>query len=175
MIIQLRENMTIENIVLIGMPGAGKSTVGVLVAKTLGMSFVDTDLIIQATAGRLLQEMIDQDGVTNFLKVEEEVICQIKVENSVIATGGSVIYSAFAIEHLKKIGKLIYLKLQYDEIEQRIKNMGSRGIAIGKGQHLIDLFQERIVLYEKYADIIMDCSDLTIEGVVRKIADLMSH
>lgn len=164
-----------ENIVLIGMPGAGKSTVGVLVAKTLGMSFIDTDLIIQEKEGRLLQEIINADGVKEFLRIEEDVVLQIDAENCVIATGGSVIYSKNTINHLKEKGKLIYLKLRYDEIEQRIKNMSSRGIAIGKDQKLIDLYNERIVWYEKYADIMINCSNSTIEDVVQKIVDLQRN
>jgi shikimate kinase len=161
-----------ENIVLIGMPGAGKSMVGVLLAKALGMSFVDTDLLIQEKEGRLLQEIINADGVKKFLRIEEDVLLQVDTENSVIATGGSIIYSKKIIDHLKEKGKLVYLKLRYDEIEQRIKNMSSRGIAIGKDQKLIDLYNERIGLYEKYADVIIDCSDATIEEVVQKILDL---
>ena len=163
------------NIVLIGMPGAGKSTVGVLLAKTLGMSFIDTDLLIQEKEGRLLQEIIDGDGIKKFLKIEENVVLQVDAKNSVIATGGSVIYSKNVINHLKERGKLIYLKLGYDEIERRINNMSSRGIAIGKDQKLIDLYNERIVWYEKYADIIIDCSDATIEDVVQKIVDLQGN
>jgi len=162
-----------KNIVLIGMPGAGKSTVGVLIAKTLGMSFVDTDLIIQEKEGRLLQDIIDWNGVEEFLRVEEEVILKLDKENCVIATGGSVIYSNDVIKHLKEKGKLIYLKLRYNEIEQRINNMSSRGIAIGKSQKLIDLFNERVVLYEKHADIIVNCSESTVEDVVSKITNLV--
>ncbi len=163
------------DIVLIGMPGAGKSTVGVLLAKTLGMSFIDTDLLIQEKEGWLLQDIIDRDGIKKFLKIEENVVLQVDAENSVIATGGSVIYSKNVINHLKERGKLIYLKLGYDEIERRINNISSRGIAIGKDQKLIDLYNERIVWYEKYADIIIDCSDATIEDVVQKIVDLQGN
>lgn len=163
--------MAKQNIVLIGMPGAGKSTVGVVLAKALGMAFVDTDLIIQKQAGCLLQELIDRDGVAKFLGVEERVIRGLQVENCVIATGGSVIYSEAAVQHLKENGLLLYLKLRYDEIEQRINNMSSRGIAIGKGRKLIDLFNERVGLYEKYADIIIGCSGSTIEKVVYKAVD----
>jgi shikimate kinase len=163
-----------ENIVLIGMPGAGKSTTGVLLAKTLGMSFIDTDLLIQEKEGHLLQQIIDGDGVKEFLRIEEEVVLQVNAEKSVIATGGSIIYSRNIIDHLKKKGKLIYLKLGYDEIEQRINNMSNRGIAIGKNQKLIDLYNERIVRYEEYADMIIDCSNATIEDVVQKIVDLIS-
>lgn len=163
--------MAKQNIVLIGMPGAGKSTVGVILAKALGMAFVDTDLIIQKQAGCLLQELIDRDGVAKFLGVEERVICELQIENCVIATGGSVIHSDAAVQHLKENGLLLYLKLRYDEIEQRINNMSSRGIAISKGQKLIDLYDERVVLYEKYADMIIDCSGSAIEKVVYKAVD----
>jgi shikimate kinase len=164
-----------ENIVLIGMPGAGKSTVGVLLAKALRMSFIDTDLLIQEKEGRLLQEIINEDGVNEFLRVEEGIVLQVDSENSVIATGGSIIYSKNIINHLKEKGRLIYLKVGYDEIERRINNMSSRGIAIGKDQKLIDLYNERIVWYEKYADFIMDCSNSTIEDVVQKVVDLQKN
>jgi shikimate kinase len=162
-----------RNIVLIGMPGAGKSTIGVLLAKTLGMSFIDSDLLIQREDGRLLQEIIDNDGIGKFLKIEEDVILKLKVDNCVIATGGSVIYSDISVNHLKNNGRLIYLKLKYSDIEQRINNMSGRGIVIRQGQRLNDLFNERIILYEKYADVIVDCSNTTIEDVVRMIANII--
>lgn len=158
---------------MIGMPGAGKSTVGVLLAKTLGMSFIDSDLLIQREDGRLLQEIIDNDGIGKFLKIEEDVILKLKVGNCVIATGGSVIYSDISVNHLKNNGRLIYLKLKYSDIEQRINNMSGRGIVIRQGQRLNDLFNERIILYEKYADVIVDCSNTTIEDVVRMIANII--
>ena len=110
-----------QNIVLIGMPGAGKSTIGVLLAKTLGMAFVDTDLVIQEKAGRLLQEIINQDGVGEFLKLEAQIISELEVKRSVIATGGSAVYSQEAVRHLQESSLLLYLKLRYDEIEQRMK------------------------------------------------------
>lgn len=161
--------MSPRNMVLIGMPGAGKSTIGVLLAKALGMSFVDTDLLIQEREGRLLQSIIDQDGVAAFLQIEANVVLGLNRENSVIATGGSVIYSEPAVTHLKVNGRLVYLQLTLAEIEQRIQNMASRGIALGKGQQLSDLFAERVVLYEKHADRIVDCSGLSIEESVQKI------
>lgn len=161
--------MSQQNIVLVGMPGAGKSTIGVLLAKTLGMAFVDTDLLIQERQGCLLQELIDRDGVAAFLKTEAEVISELQVKRAVIATGGSVIYSNAAVKHLQENGLLLYLKLRYDEIAQRINNMSSRGIAIEQGRTLMDLYQERILLYEKYADVIVDCSDMAIEDVIVKI------
>ncbi len=162
-----------QNIVLIGMPGAGKSTIGVLLAKTLGMAFVDTDLLIQEKAGRLLQEIIVEDGVAAFLRFEENVICDLQATQSVIATGGSAVYSKRAVDHLKKTGLLVYLNLPYDEIERRIDNMSTRGIAIEQGRTLRDLYDERIALYEKYADLIVDCSASTMEEVVLKMVNVL--
>ncbi len=162
-----------QNIVLIGMPGAGKSTIGVLLAKTLGMAFVDTDLLIQEKAGRLLQEIIVQDGVAAFLRFEENVICELQATQSVIATGGSAVYSKRAVDHLKETGLLVYLNLPYDEIERRIDNMSTRGIAIEQGRTLRDLYDERIVLYEKYADLIVDCYASTMEEVVLKMVNAL--
>ncbi|MCR3923312.1 MAG: shikimate kinase [Firmicutes bacterium] len=161
--------MNRKNIVLIGMPGAGKSTVGVLVAKALGMSFVDTDLLIQEQEQQLLQEMINHEGIKEFLKTEEEVILRLQIENSVIATGGSVICSVAAINHLQQYGTLIYLKLTLGEIKARIKNMASRGIVLEQGQTLADLYQARASVYEHYADRLVDCSGLDIENVVSKV------
>lgn len=161
--------MQFKNIVLIGMPGAGKSTIGVLLAKTLGKTFVDTDLLIQAQERKLLQVLIDEYGIERFLQIEEAVILGLHVDNGVIATGGSVIYSEKAIKHLKENGIVVYLKLTYEEIEGRIENMADRGIVIHKGQSLIDLFRERSPLYEGQADLIIDCSGASIEESVRII------
>lgn len=163
--------MKYQNIVLIGMPGAGKSTIGVLLAKALGMSFMDTDLIIQEKEGWLLQEIINTQGVAQFIDIEARIIQQIEVTHCVIATGGSAVYNIKAVSHLQAMGKLFYLKLPYEEIERRIQNMTSRGIAIAKGQRLIDLYQERIKLYEEYADIIVDCAEYTLEETVQKLID----
>jgi len=156
----------VKNIVLIGMPGAGKSTVGVLLAKALGMPFIDTDLKIQEEEGKLLQEIIDTKGIEQFIKIEERVALNLNVKNHVIATGGSIIYGQLAMEHLKKNGLLVYLKLPYKEIERRVKNITTRGIAMAKGQTLLELYKERVILYERYADIIVDCSNKTIEDIV---------
>lgn len=158
-----------KNIVLIGMAGSGKSTLGVLLAKTLGMPFIDTDLIIQEREGKLLQDIIDSDGVTSFIKIEENAVLSILVEGTVIATGGSVVYSSKAIMHLKEKGILIYLDLDFDEIEKRIKNMTTRGIAMEKGKTLRNIYDERIPLYEKYADIIVDCNGKTMEENLEEI------
>ncbi|NLK71986.1 MAG: shikimate kinase [Clostridiales bacterium] len=151
------------------MAGSGKSTLGVLLAKTLGMPFIDTDLIIQEREGKLLQDIIDSDGVTSFIKIEENAVLSILVEGTVIATGGSVVYSSKAIMHLKEKGILIYLDLDFDEIEKRIKNMTTRGIAMEKGKTLRNIYDERIPLYEKYADIIVDCNGKTMEENLEEI------
>lgn len=157
------------NIVLIGMPGAGKSTVGVVLAKNLGMAFIDSDLLIQEAEGGLLQAIIENMGRDEFLRIEEQTILKISAPNTVIATGGSVIYSDRAIRHLKANGTLVFLKLPYPELEKRIKNMSSRGIVIEKGNTLIHLFEERAPLYEKYADVTVDCSNTSIEEAVHVI------
>ncbi len=160
-----------SNIVLIGMPGAGKSTIGVLLAKALGKTFLDTDLLIQAKEKRLLQEIIDRHGIERFLEIEEAVIISLQVKDTVVATGGSAIYSDKAIEHLKQNGVAVYLRLTYEEIEQRIKNMASRGIVIGAGQSLHDLYRERTPKYEKNADLIIDCSENSIEESVQSVLE----
>lgn len=160
-----------RNIILIGMPGAGKSTIGVLLAKTLGKEFIDTDLLIQAQEGKLLQEIIDESGIEGFLKIEAAVISGLQINNTVIATGGSAIYSDQAVNHLKQNGIAVYLKLTYEEIEQRIKNMASRGVVIGQGQSLLDLYRERVPKYESHADLVLECSGKSIEEVVRTIAE----
>lgn len=167
--------MNPQNIILIGMPGAGKSTIGVLLAKTLGKAFIDTDLLIQAKEKQLLQELIDEQGIDVFLKIEEAVILGLQADNAVIATGGSVVYSDKAITHLKQNGIIVYLKLNYEEIEQRIKNMASRGIVIGKGQSLFDLYRERIPLYERKADLVLDCSGKPIEESVQSVKDQLER
>jgi len=157
------------NIVLVGMPGAGKSTVGVILAKTLGMDFVDTDLEIQRIHGRLLQDIIDNDGIESFLRAEEEAVLQVSRNRAVIATGGSVVYSSKAMAHLKKDAVIIYLKVELDTLRKRIRNMATRGIAMGRDQTLEDIYKQRTPLYEKYADIIVDCSNRDAEGVVALI------
>lgn len=155
-----------RNIALIGMPGAGKSTVGVVLAKTLGMVFIDSDLIIQEREKRLLQEIINNDGIESFLEKEAAAVLSIREENSVIATGGSVIYKKQAIEYLKGNSKIVYLKLSYEEILQRINNIKTRGIALKENQNLKDLYNERKLFYEKYADITLECDNKTVEEVI---------
>ena len=164
-----------NNIVLIGMPGAGKSTIGVLLAKPLGLSFIDTDLIIQRQEGRLLQDIIDDQGIDYFLSVEERAILGLETAHHVIATGGSVVYSAAAAAYLKEGGQLIYLKLAYETIACRVKDMKSRGIVIRRGQRLRDIYRERVPLYERYAAHTVDCEGRSMESIVDEIFRLYSE
>lgn len=154
---------TRRNIVLIGMPGVGKSTIGVIAAKQLGYQFIDADLLIQQQEGRLLHEIITQEGVEGFLEIENRVNASIQTEGAVISTGGSVIYGKEAMEHLSTIGTVAYLKLPYPALERRLKDLKDRGVVLKEGQTLKDLYEERVPLYEKYADITVDESGLKIE------------
>ena len=162
-----------SNIVLVGMPGCGKSTVGVLLAKALGMDFVDTDVVLQAKEGRMLQSIIEEIGVDGFLEKEEEAILGLDCENTVVATGGSVIYGARAMEHLHKSGMVIYIRLPYAEIERRLSNLATRGVTLREGQTLEMLYQERIPLYEREADLVFEgensCLDQTVAALARRI------
>ena len=158
-----------ENIVLIGMPGVGKSTLGVVLANELGFQFVDADLLIQERENRLLKEIIAEDGVEGFLKIENDVNASIRAEKTVIATGGSVIYGSDAMEHLKEIGTVVYLKLDYDTLDSRLGNLKGRGVVLKDGQTLQDLYNERIPLYEKYADVIVDEGGLDLEQTLTQV------
>jgi shikimate kinase len=162
-----------KNIVLIGMPSAGKSTVGVILAKTLGMNFIDTDLVIQEKTGRLLQEIINEDGIDDFLKIEGNSILSVKVKNTIIATGGSVIFCDKAIEHLKLQGIVIYLKVEFDEIVKRLDNITTRGVVLANGYSLRDMYNERVPLYERYSDVIIDCSNKGVEEIIFNVKNEM--
>ncbi len=162
-----------NNIILIGMPGAGKSTLGVLLAKAMGKLFVDTDIIIQQETKRLLQDIIDKDGTEEFLKLEEEILMSVDTENTVIATGGSAVYSEKAMEYFRKNGKIVYLHVDFAEIEKRVTNITTRGIVLKNGRSLADAFAERKPLYDKYADIVVDCTGSSIEESVRKLAEIL--
>lgn len=151
-----------KNIILIGMPGCGKSTVGVILAKIMGYSFLDSDLLIQEKDGRLLSEIIAQEGLDGFNKIENKINASIDVSRSVIATGGSVIYGKEAMKHFKKIGIVVYIRLPYEEIANRLGDLTQRGVSIKEGQTLFDLYNERIPLYEKYADVIVDENGMEI-------------
>ncbi len=160
-----------DNIILIGMPGAGKSTLGVLLAKAMGKLFIDTDIIIQQKTKRLLQDIIDNDGTDAFLSLEEEILLSVDAENTVIATGGSAIYSEKAMEHFRKSGKVVYLHVDFAEIEKRVTNITTRGIVLKNGRSLADAFDERKPLYDKYADVTIDCTGSTIENSVRMLTE----
>lgn len=162
--------MSGTNIVLIGMPGAGKSTVGVVLAKKLGFAFVDSDLAIQEKEGKLLHEIISQRGVDGFWAVEEAVNVSMEADRTVIATGGSAVYGSRAMEHFQNIGTVVYLKLSFDAISDRLGDLNERGVTLRKGQNLIQLYEERAPLYEKYANITIDCEHLSIREIVGQIA-----
>lgn len=158
-----------NNVVLIGMPGVGKSTLGVVLAKELGFEFVDADLLIQKRENRLLKEIIAEDGVDGFLKIENDVNASINTDKTVIATGGSVIYGAEAMAHLKEIGTVVYLKLDYETLDSRLGSLKGRGVVLKDGQTLKSLYEERIPLYEKYADIIVDEQGLNLEETLTSV------
>ena len=160
-----------KNIVLIGMPGVGKSTAGVVLAKVLGYQFLDADLIIQEEEKRLLHEIISDEGTDGFIAIENRVNANINVEQSVIATGGSVVYGKEAMEHLQEIGTVVYLKLPYEELDKRLHNIQGRGVVLRDGQTLHDLYEERVVLYEKYADITVDETGLDVEATIQRIME----
>ena len=162
-----------NNITLIGMPASGKSTVGVLLAKRLGYSFVDVDIVIQEKEGCLLKVIIERVGTEGFLEVEDRVNAELDVKHSVIAPGGSVIYGEKAMEHLKEISTVVYLKLSYEEVSNRLGDLVDRGVALKDGMTLKDLYDERIPLYEKYADITVDETGLTAGKTVDYLRAMM--
>lgn len=155
-----------SNIVLIGMPGVGKSTVGVILAKVLGYQFLDADLLIQEQEGKLLSEIIEEVGTDGFIQVENRVNASIACSKTIIATGGSVVYGQEAMEHLKEIGTVVYLKVPFSVLEQRLSDIKGRGVVLKDGQTLHDLFLERTPLYEKYADISISEEGLNVEETV---------
>lgn len=164
-----------KNIVLIGMPGCGKSTIGVVLAKAMGFDFVDSDLVIQKQYGKKLEEIIDEVGNCKFNEIEEQVNAQLDLERSIVATGGSVVYGPKAMENLGKQGIIVYIKLDYPEIEKRLGSLKERGVSMKEGQTLKDLFDERIPLYEKYADITVDTSGKDVRESVFLIMDQLKE
>ena len=162
-----------SNIILIGMPGCGKRTVGVILAKTLGIGFVDTDLIIQQREKRLLQDIIDKDGIEAFLDCEAEAVKSMKCENTVVATGGSVVFREDSMNHLKENGKIFFLNVSLPEIKNRLDNISTRGVAADKSQTIDDIFNQRYPLYEKYADYILDLNNSNVEETVEKSCNLL--
>lgn len=164
-----------NNIILIGMPGCGKSTVGVVLAKTLGYRFVDSDLLIQEKTGKLLHQIIEDEGLDGFNKIEEDVNASINLTSAVIATGGSAVYGQRAMEHLKEIGTVVYLRSSLETLEERLGDLNERGVSIKEGMTLKDLFDERRPLYEKYADITVDTGKTPIRNVVKSIKEMTAE
>lgn len=164
-----------NNIILTGMPGAGKSTVGILLAKVLNYGFADTDLMIQTKYGKKLYEIINEQGLARFLSAENELLSQIELERTVIATGGSAVFGVQAMEHLGSIGTIVYIRLGCEEIERRVSNITTRGIVMEHGQSLRDVYVQRAPLYEKYADITVDAEGTTIEECVKLVADALAY
>lgn len=164
-----------DNIVLIGMPGAGKSTLGVVLAKIVNYKFVDADLLIQEQCDKTLQRLIDACGPEGFIQVENQILSGIEAERTIIATGGSAVYSDEAMKHLGSIGRVVYLKISYDELKARLTDFQERGVVLkgGIGMSLRDLFEERSPLYEQYADYTVNVDDLTITAAARKVADAL--
>jgi shikimate kinase len=158
-----------KNIVLIGMPACGKSVTGVVLAKTLNKQFIDTDLLIQEVAGKGLQDVINEDGIDKFKELEEKVLSELEAENAVISTGGSAIYYDAAMKHLKEQGTVVYLKVALETIEARLNNIKTRGVTMEKGATIATLYDERIPLYEKYADVIIEADGFEVEDNVEAI------
>ena len=159
-----------ENIVLIGMPGSGKSTIGVLLAKMIGYDFIDTDILIQQQENKKLYKSIEEDGLEYFKKVENEVNAKLDLDKTVIATGGSVIYGKEAMEHLQKIGTIVYLKVSKEELKTRLSNFSTRGVAIEKGKTFDDLYLERIPLYESFANLTISSENIDLVTNAENIA-----
>ena len=166
-----------KSIILIGMPAVGKSTVGVVVAKRLGYEFIDTDLLIQKQENRLLKEIIEDEGIDGFLKIENQVNCDVQAERAVISPGGSVVYCQEAMEHYKKIGVVVYLRASFETINNRIRNAKNRGVVLKEGQTLERLYEERVKLFEKYADLTIDEEGKelgeTIELVLQRLCKIV--
>ena len=155
-----------DNIVLIGMPTSGKSTMGVILAKILGYRFLDADIVIQEKIGKKLSEIIESEGIDGFIDIENRINSEIETERTVIATGGSVVYGKEAMDHYKNIGKVVYLKVDMDTLTKRLHNAKQRGVVMREGQSLVSLYNERSALYEKYADITIEEKDFTMEEVI---------
>ena len=164
-----------NNIVLIGMPSAGKSTLGIVLAKILNYQFVDADLVIQNQCDKTLQKLIDACGPEGFIQVENEILRDLTASKSIIATGGSAVYSDEAMEHLSEIGTVVYLKITFDQLVNRLSDLQERGVVLkgGIGMSLRELYDERLPLYEQYAEVTVDVNDLSITAAARKVADAL--
>ncbi len=163
-----------DNIILIGMPAVGKSTIGVILAKILGYQFCDSDLVIQEKEKRLLKDIIARDGVEKFLQIENHINAGINLKGAIIATGGSAVYGKEAMEHFREIGTVLYLKVDYSVLNKRLTDIKNRGVVLREGQTLTDIYKERCALYEKYADITVDVSEKSIEETISCIQEKLS-
>lgn len=164
-----------DNIILIGMPAAGKSTIGVVIAKRLGYQFVDTDILIQEEEGKLLKDIIAEKGIDGFLEVEDRVNAKVDTWHTAISPGGSVVYCENAMKHYKEIGKIVYLQASFDTINKRLKNAKNRGVVLKEGQTLKGLYDERVRLFEKYADITVCEDGLKLEDTIQKVLETLGQ
>jgi shikimate kinase len=164
-----------SNITLIGMPGSGKSTVGIILAKYLSLGFIDTDVLIQINQQKSLQEILHESDYLTLRSIEEREILKINIHNHVISTGGSAVYSREAMAHLRNISTIVFLEVDFETSRKRIHNFDTRGIAKAEDQTFLDLFHERQVLYKKYAEITVDCNTKTQEEIVKEIADRVNE
>ena len=164
-----------DNLILIGMPGAGKSTLGIVLAKILNYDFIDADLVIQNQCDKTLQKLIDACGPEGFIEVENQILQDIEATKSIIATGGSAVYSEDAMKHLSSIGRVVYLQISFEELVNRLHDLQERGVVLkgGIGMSLRDLYDERKPLYEKWADIVVNVDNLSITAAARKVADAL--
>lgn len=164
-----------DNIILIGMPGAGKSTLGIVLAKILNYNFVDADLVIQNQCDKTLQKLLDACGPDGFIEMENQVLSDMEFEHTVVATGGSAVYSEEAMRHLSSIGRVVYLKISFEELRDRLCDFQDRGVVLRNGisMSLRDLYDERLPLYEMYADVTVDVNDLSITAAARKVASAL--
>jgi len=158
-----------SNIILIGMPGSGKSTVGVVLAKKLGLHFLDSDLVIQERTGKLLYQLIEERGEEGFVLLENQINASIQAKDTVIATGGSAVYGQEAMAHFKGIGQVVYLQLPYEELEERLGDLHERGVVLKPGFTLRNLYEERTPLYERYADLVIECNKKSIPQIIKEI------
>ncbi|MCI5944156.1 MAG: shikimate kinase [Eubacterium sp.] len=164
-----------KNIILIGMPGVGKSTIGVILAKEIGYQFIDADLLIQRQEGRLLKDIIASEGVDGFIEIENKVNAAVDATEAVIATGGSAVYGKEAMEHYKQTGTIVYLKCPYRILRKRLGDLKGRGVVLKDGQTLRDIYEERSRLYEKYADIIVDENKKGIEETLSLLMEKLGR
>lgn len=170
----IKSNPEKNNIILTGMPGAGKSTLGVVLAKILGYDFLDSDLLIQSQEKRRLPDIIDSEGIEGFIRIENEINSAIRTSRTVIATGGSVVYGKEAMEHLKSIGTVVYLKIPYDELAMRLGSLKNRGVVLYPGESLEDLYARRTPLYEYYADITIEESGKSLEESLAAVIEALN-